>query len=182
DQHLNRPSFQIVGYNSPHRSTQIISNDCDMFTFSFVGMFFFDVQQRGSWNSNATIVQAHFQNGVAGSVLSGGMMTQFANSLHLFGSFESLGVIDNEKQMFVLLGEQTPQHIQCNLLHYYRFIPDASPEKFAMISAMSTVTQQPNEPVNRTTITNTDRQQHRPEIAVYMFRNLFFDRLEKTFT
>ena len=32
DQHLNRPSFQIVSYNASHRSTQIISDNCDMFT------------------------------------------------------------------------------------------------------------------------------------------------------
>jgi len=34
DQHLNRPSFQIVSYNSFHRSTQIIGDNCDMLTFS----------------------------------------------------------------------------------------------------------------------------------------------------
>ena len=37
------------------------------------------------------------------------MMVQLANSFHLFGSLESLGVIDNKKQMFVFLGEQTAQ-------------------------------------------------------------------------
>jgi len=34
DKHLNRPTFQIVGYNTSHRSTQIISDNRDMFTLS----------------------------------------------------------------------------------------------------------------------------------------------------
>jgi hypothetical protein len=143
-------------------------------------MFFFDIQQRGPWNGDATVVQTHFQNGMAGSILAGGVVVKFANGLHLFGSFEGLGIIDNEKQMAVLFIEQTREHIQGDLLHYYRFIPDASPEEFAVIGAMSTVPQQLDELVNRTAMTDAYRQYHRPEIAVHMFGNLLFDRLEKT--
>ena len=117
---------------------------------------------------------------MACSVFSGGMMMQFANSLHLLGSLESLSVIDNEKQMAVFFVEQTSQHVQCNLLRYGRFIPVASPEEFAVIGAMSTVSQRLDEPINRAAVTNADRHHHRPEIAVDMFRNLPFDRLEKT--
>jgi hypothetical protein len=276
DQHLNRPSFQIVSYNSSHRSTQIISDNCDMFTLpfttgenyldhtqlvqladslsqsvflsftkagnvapdaavsqnipavpskfafnrsnrkpsirlayaykmpfslfagidhigakiksikqngnieffrqssfsdclssqfgklikcniQFAGMFFFDIQQRGPWNGDTTVVQTHFQNGMAGSILAGGVVVKFANGLHLFGSFEGLGIIDNEKQMAVLFIEQTREHIQGDLLHDYRFIPDASPEEFTVISAMSTVLQQLDEFVNRTAMTDAYR-------------------------
>jgi hypothetical protein len=105
---------------------------------------------------------------------------QFANSFHPFGSLERLGVINNEEQMAILFIEQASQHIQSDLLHYYRFIPNASPEKFAMIGAMSTVPQQLDESINRTAMADTHRQYHRPKIAVYMFGNLLFDRLEKT--
>jgi hypothetical protein len=143
-------------------------------------MFFLDVQQRGPWNGYATIVQTHFQDGMAGSIFSGGVVVKFANGLHLFGSFEGLGIIDNEKQMAVLFIEQTREHIQGDLLHYYRFIPDASPEEFAVICAMSTVPQQLDEFVNRTAMTDAYRKYHRPEIAVHMFGNLLFSRLEKT--
>jgi hypothetical protein len=116
---------------------------------------------------------------MADSILAGGMMMQFANGLHFFGSFEGLSVIDNEKQMFVFLGKQIPQHIQCNLLHYGRLIPVASPEEFTMIGAMRTVPQQLDEPINRTAMADTYRQCQRPEIAVYMFGNLFFTGLKK---
>jgi len=126
------------------------------------------------------IVQTHLQNGMAGSVLAGGVVAQFANSFHFLGSFEGLGVIDNEKQVFVFLGEQTPQHIQCDLLRYGRLIPIASPEEFAVIGAMSTVSQGLDEPVDSAAMTDADRQHHRPEVAEDMFRNLPFDRLEKT--
>jgi hypothetical protein len=108
------------------------------------------------------------------------MMVQLANSFHLFGSLESLGVIDNEKQMFVFFGEQTAQQIQCNLLHYDRLVPITSPEKFAVIGAMRSVSQRLDEPVYRAAMTDADRQHHRPEVAVDMFRNTSFYRLEKT--
>jgi len=82
--------------------------------------------------------------------------------------------------MPVLLSEQTKQHIQSSLLHYHGTVPDATPEEFAVIGAMVTVTQRLYEPVYRAAITDTDRQYHRPEIAIDMFGNLLFDRLEKT--
>jgi len=146
----------------------------------FASVFFLDVQQRTSGDYDAAVIQGHLYDSMTDSVFAGGVVAQFANAFHLFCSLEGLGVIDNEEQITVLFIEQTHQHIQGNLLHYYRFIPDASPEKFAMIGAMSTVPQQLDESINRTAMADTYRQYHRPEIAVYMFGNLFFDRLEKT--
>jgi len=108
------------------------------------------------------------------------MMMKFSNRLHLLGSFESLGVIDNEKQMFIFLGKQASQHVQSDMLHYGRFIPVASPQEFAVIGTMGSVSQRFDEPVNCTAMTNADRQYHRPEIAINVFGNLFFDRPEKT--
>jgi hypothetical protein len=148
--------------------------------FQFAGMFFFDIQQRSPWNGDTTVVQTHFKDGMTGSILAGGVVVKFANGLHLFGSFEGLGIIDNEKQMAVLFIEQTREHIHGDLLHDYRFIPDASPEEFAVIGAMSTVPQRLDESINGTAMTDTYRQYQRPEIAVHMFGNLLFDRFEKT--
>jgi hypothetical protein len=144
------------------------------------GMFFFDVQPRTPRDSNTSIIQSNLHDSMAGSILSGGVVVKFANGLHLFGSFKGLGIIDNEKQMAVLFIEETREHIQGDLLHYYRFIPDASPEEFTVIGAMSTVPQQLDEFFNRTAMTDAHRQYHRPEIAVHMFGNLLFHRLEKT--
>jgi hypothetical protein len=143
-------------------------------------MFLLDIQQRSPWNGDTTIIQTHLQKGMARSVFSGSVMVQFANRFHLLGSLEGLSVIDDEEQVFIFLGEQTTQHVQGNLLHYGRLIPVTPPEKFTVIGAMSTVPQQLDEPINRTAMTDTYRQYHRPEIAVYMFGNLFLDRLEKT--
>jgi hypothetical protein len=298
DKHLNRPSFQIVSYNGFHRSTQIVGDNCDMFTFSLTarendldctqliqftnslsqpvflgftqagnvapcaavsqnipavfgkfafnrtnrkpsirlayayimpfplfagidniwakiksvkqngnlecfrqssfpdclasqfgkltkgnlqvgGMFLFDIQQRSPWDGDTTVIQTHLQNGMAGSVLSGGMMMQFTNGLHLFRSLESLGIINNEEQIAVLLIEKTRQYIQCDLLHNGRLIPVAPPEKFTVIGAMSTVPQQLDEFINSTAMADTYSQYHRPEIAIYMFGNLLFGRPEK---
>ena len=105
---------------------------------------------------------------------------QFANSIHFLGSLESLCIVDDEKQMAVLFGKQAKQHIQGNLLHYDGLIPDATPEQFTVISAMGTVMQRLDELVDRAAMTDTDRQYHRPEVAINMFGNLPFDRLEKT--
>jgi hypothetical protein len=148
--------------------------------FQFAGMFLFDIQQRSPWNSDTVIVQTRLQNGMADAVLAGSMMVQFANSFHLFGSFKILSVIDDEKQMLVFLGEQTAQHVQGNQLHCSRLIPTASPEKFAVVGAMSTVSQQLYEPIDSAAMTDANRQHHRPEVAIDVFRNLSFDRLEKT--
>jgi hypothetical protein len=108
------------------------------------------------------------------------MMVQFANTFHLFSPFEGLGIINNEKQMLVFFGEQVPQHIQCDLLHYSRLIPATSPEEFSVVGAMSTVSQRLDEPVYSAAMTDADRQYHRPEIAVDMFGNLSLDGFEKT--
>jgi hypothetical protein len=97
-----------------------------------------------------------------------------------FGSFEGLGIIDNEKQMFVFFCEQTSQHVQRNLLHYNRLVPVTSPEKFAVIGAMCRVSQRLDEFVYRAAMTDADRQYHRPEVAMDMFRNMSFYGLEKT--
>jgi hypothetical protein len=126
------------------------------------------------------IVQADFQNGMTDSIFAGGMMIQSANRFDLFGSLQGLSVIDNEKQMPVFPGEQASQHVQGYLLHYSGLIPVASPEEFAVICPMGTVTQRFDEFVNRAAMTDTDRQYHRPEIAIDMFGNLFFDGFEKT--
>jgi hypothetical protein len=49
-----------------------------------------------------------------------------------------------------------------------------------VIGAMSTVPQQLDESIDSTDMADRYRQYHRPEIAIYMFGNLLFDRLEKT--
>jgi hypothetical protein len=108
------------------------------------------------------------------------MMMQFTNRFHLFRSLERLSVVDNEKQMVLFLGEQTTQHVQGDLLHDDRPIPVTSPKKFAVIRTMRTIPQRFDEPVDGTPVTDADRQNHGPEIAVNMFGNLFFDRGEKT--
>ena len=45
--------------------------------------------------------------------------------------FRSLGVIYDEKQMFIF-GEQTTQHVWDNLLHYSRLITVTPSEKFTV--------------------------------------------------
>jgi len=106
---------------------------------------------------------------------------QPADTFHLLGSFESLGVIDNKKQIVILFFEQIKQHIQCDLLHYNRIVPDASPEKFAMICSVCGISERFNEPVYSAAVTDADREHKGPEVAIDMLGNLLFNRLEKTF-
>jgi hypothetical protein len=108
-------------------------------------------------------------------------MVKLADTFHFFGSFESLSVINNEKQIMVFFCEQAEQHIQCDLLHYNRFIPDTSPEKFAVIGSVRSVSEGLNKPVYSAAVTDADRQYKGPEVAMDMFRNLLFNRFEKTF-
>lgn len=143
-------------------------------------MFFFDIQPRTPGNGDATIVQRCLYNSMTASIFAGGVVMQFADGIHFLGSLESLCIIDDEKQMAVLFGKQAKQHIQGNLLHYDGLIPVAAPEEFAVIGAMGAVTQRLDEPVDRTAMTDTDRQYHRPEVAINMFGNPPSYRLEKT--
>jgi hypothetical protein len=120
-------------------------------------MFLFDVQQRSPWNSDAAIEQAYFQNGMSHSVFAGGMMMEFSNRLYFPGSLESLSVVNDEKQMSIFLGEQSSQHIQCNLLADCGFIPVASPEEFAVIGPVRSVSQRLNEPFDGAAVADADR-------------------------
>jgi len=105
--------------------------------FQLGSMFFLDVQPRAPRDGNTTIIQTNLHDGMACSVLTAGVMVQFANSIHFLSMLKGLSIINDEKQMPVLFREQTPQHIQSNLLHYNRIIPDAAPEKFTMIGPVS---------------------------------------------
>jgi hypothetical protein len=73
-------------------------------------------------------------------------------------------VIDDEKQMMVIFPEQPKQHIQINLLHYNRTIPDATPEEFAMIGTMSRVPQSFDEAVNRYFLFDINGHWRSPEV------------------
>ena len=299
DQHLNRPSFQIVGYNGSHRSRQIISNNCNLLTFSpasgedyldytqlvqssnsfsqpvsagftqagntapeaavsqnipavfaelvfdrtdrkpsirlayadkrpislFAGIDYFraqiegieqdrhpetfwqrcisdclgcqlgklaewdfefgtvlflDIQPRPPDDGDAAIIQTNLQDGMARRIFACGVVKQFADGIHFLGSLKALGFIDNEQQMPVLGGEQTPQRIQGDMLDYLGTAPGASPEELTVIGAMSAVTQRLYEPVYRGAVADADGQYYRPEITVDVFGNLLFDGLEKT--
>jgi len=73
---------------------------------------------------------------MAATVFASGVMKQFADSIHFLGSLEGLGVVNDKEQVFVLIGEKTSQKIEADFLHDKRFIPDASPEEFAVIGAV----------------------------------------------
>jgi hypothetical protein len=108
------------------------------------------------------------------------MVEQLSDGIHLFRSFERLGVIDDEKQVAVFLVVQAAQQIQSDLLHDRRLAPVAAPEKFTVIGAVGTVTQQLDKFVNGVAVTETHGQDERPEIGVNVTGDLVFDRPEKT--
>jgi hypothetical protein len=107
-------------------------------------------------------------------------MKQFADSCHLFGTFEGLCIVYNKEKVFVLAGYDASQHIEGDCLHEGRFIPVASPEEFAMIGSVGTISQCLDESVNRTAVTDAQCQDYGPEIVENMLGNLVFDRPEKT--
>jgi hypothetical protein len=144
-------------------------------------VFFFDVQPRAPWYGNATIIQRYLYDSMAGSVLSGGMMVQFTDGLHFLCPLERLCVIDDEKQMAVIFPEQTEQHIQGDLLHYGRTVPDAAPEEFAMICSMGRVSQCFCEAVNRYFVCDSYGHRQSPEVLPGSLGKMFSDWCEKTF-
>jgi len=71
-----------------------------------------------------------------------------------------------KEQVPVLTLKKTSQHIKGDFLHNDGFIPIASPEEFAMVGAVSAVSQQFDKPVDCTGMADTYGQYHRPEIAI----------------
>jgi len=129
-------------------------------------MLSFDIYPRTPRYSNTAIMQTDFQYGMASAVFAGGVMKEFTNSGHFFCTFNSLGVIDDKKQVFVLSSPQAKQHIEGDFLHNDGFIPLASPEEFTVVGAVCAVSQESYEPVDSAGMTDAYGQYHRPEVII----------------
>ena len=143
-------------------------------------MFFLDVQPRAPRYSNTTIIQADLHDGMTSSILAGGVVTQSAYCLHLLGSFEVLSIIDDEEQVSVFFGKQAQEHVQGDLLHYDRLIPDAAPEELPMIGSVGRASQCFAELVNGSAVVDSDGQYQSPEVLPRSLREMLVNWSEKT--
>ena len=133
--------------------------------FQLASVFFLDVQPRAPRNGNAAIIQAHLDDGVAVAILARSMMVQLAHRSHLLGPLERLGVVDDEKQVTILLGVKPLEGMQGDLLDYQGPIPDATPEKLAVVGAVRRATQRLGQSPDRGAVADGEGQDQAPEMA-----------------
>ena len=131
-----------------------------------LGIFFFDIKPRGQWNSHAAIIQAGFDNGMARAVFAGGMMMEFADRLHLFGTLDRLGIINDHKTVVVPFFIPVFEHRQRLGSNDGCFIKGAAPQELAMIGPVGTASEQVNQSLNRTAVADADSYDQRTIIGI----------------
>jgi hypothetical protein len=148
--------------------------------FQLGSMFFFDVQPAAPGDGHTAIIQAHFQDSVAGCIFASGVMMEFAYPCHLFGSLEGLRIIEDEKQIGVFFLEQAKQHIQSDILHHYGLVPAASPEEFAMIGSVSGASEDFGQFIDSCTVAYGDSHYQSPEVLPWPLGKMLAKGFEKT--
>jgi hypothetical protein len=117
---------------------------------------------------------------MTGSIFTGGVIKEFSDSSHLFGSLEGLSIINDKKHTTVFFAQQAAQQIESNILHNGRFTPNTTPEEFTVICSVGGVPQGPAEPVNGCSVTDCYSQYQRPEMFESSFCKVVFADFEKT--
>jgi hypothetical protein len=144
------------------------------------GLLAFDIDARGPGDGHPAIVQTDLQEGMAGPVFTGGVVEQGTDGRHFLGPLERLGLVDDQKQVPVFSGQQAAQKVQGDLLHDPRFVPEASPEEFAVIGSVGRASQRFAEAVNRGPVTDGEGHNQRPKMMSRRLGELRADGLEKT--
>jgi len=82
--------------------------------------------------------------------------------------------------MLVFSGKQTVQHIQIDLLHHHRTIPDAAPEELTVIGSMGRASQRFGQPLDRCAMAKSDGHHQSPEVLPRALAEVLTMGQEKT--
>jgi hypothetical protein len=102
-----------------------------------------------------------------------------ADSLHLFGSLDSLGVVNNKHALFASFLVEFFEHPFGIHLNDSHFIKAASPEKFAVIGSVCAVAEKINQPLYGTAMTDADSHYKIAIIGINVSRKSVSCRPEK---
>jgi len=146
-----------------------------------LGVFFFDVQPRAQRDRYSPVEQTGFENRMAHTIFTRSMVMNLADCLHIPGSLDRLRIIDNQQAVFTTFLIEPLENSIRLLFHDRRRIKFASPEKLAVIGAVSCISQELDQPANRAAVADTNGQDEIAIIRIDVSRYLVVDRFEKRF-
>jgi len=109
------------------------------------------------------------------------MMMDFADSLHFLSPFNRLSIINNQQTVFASFFVEPFENFAGMILDHSHLAKLASPEKFAVIGAVSAVSQEFDKPADGAAVTDADGQDEIAVIGINVSRDVVFGRLEKSF-
>ena len=145
------------------------------------GMFLFDIQPGAQRYGYASVKQTCFDNCMAHAILSGSMVVDLTDRLHFLGSLDRLSVIDNQQTVVASLSIKPLEQKNRLCRNNSPLVKFASPEKLAVIGSMSTVSQELDQPVKGTAVTNADGKNEIAIISIHVSRNRVVGRSKKSF-
>jgi len=108
-------------------------------------------------------------------------MVDLTDRLHFLRSLDRLSIIDNQQTVVTALFLQSLERRQGLLLNENRLIELTSPEKLTVIGSMGNVSQELDQPVVGTAVTDANGNDEIAIIRIDVSRHLVVDRPENRF-
>ena len=104
------------------------------------------------------ILPEHHQVANAVGAIAGSVMVDFTDGLHLLGTLDRLGVIQDQQALLASFLIQPRKHSPCGCLNHGPLIEGTAPEEFAVVGSMRTASQQVNQPLKGAAMADTNGQ------------------------
>jgi hypothetical protein len=118
---------------------------------------------------------------MAHAVFAGGMMMNLADSLHFLSPLNRLSIINNQQAVLASFFVEPFENFAGLIFDHSHLAKPASPEEFAVIGAVSAVSQEFDQPADGAAVTDADSQDKIAVIGINVSRDTVFCRLEKSF-
>ena len=130
------------------------------------GVFSLDIKPTTQGNRNAAIEQTGLENRMTHTVFAAGVMMNLAHRLHLFCPLDGLRIINDQQAFFAAFSVKPFEQGQSFALNDSRLVELTAPEKFTVIRAVGTVSQQIDQPFDGAAMADTNGQNQATIIAI----------------
>jgi hypothetical protein len=114
------------------------------------------------------------------TVLSGGVVMDLSNGLHLLGPFDSLRIIDDQQALLASSSIEPFEHSQGLLTDDFVLVKLTSPKELTMVSSMCSTSHEFDKPIDRSTMANAHSHHESAIIGINVSRHTTFSGLEKS--